>query len=476
MQLICTSGTLPKILLSKFGLEMPKKDKRLLVFFPQLVQALEYHTNVYFSRDKKFVFASASNPEPFTEDDLVNYDCNFKFSLNSAGIFHRCQTIAEAFLASNMLPQAIVAFKIRLSTQNIFMRGMSNPNKKVKHEVHLTTYKLGLCYYLDKKHDLACSLLASILEGVRKGSPFLARILSLLMCADFKCDRVPQALRHYEVARHIYMHALGARHPVIALLYTTLADLYFDAKAFSHAKLLVYKALDFTQRTQGMKHIVNCGYYYKLGTILLEEGSYVEAMGMFQDAMDGYSLYATNGAEFGHEIAVCYHGLAIAEAQLGNISDAITHCKRSLSISTADDKYITAHAVSSIILLAEEHEKKQDLQETINLYSDAWTIVQAYAKDFDLPKILVIIAARIFSTFINKQAMNFRMLFHTIGAECEAKGISPDTLNKCNAFIAQELVNTPPVDYISRVFKLLTDGADNGKFLDSGVYTKLDLM
>ena len=153
----------------------------------------------------------------------------------------------------------------------------------------------------------------------------------------------------------------------------------------------------------------------------------------------------------------------MSEAHLGNINKAITHCKKSLAISTADDKYITAHAVRSIILLAEEHERKQDLKETINLYSDAWTIVQAYAKDFDLPKILVIIAARVFSTFINNQPMNFRMLFHTIAAECESKGLAQHTLKQCYAFIAQELASMTPLAYIEGVFKLITEGTDNGE-------------
>lgn len=457
------SGSLPKILLSKFDLEMPKKDKKLLVFFPQLIQALEYHTNVYFSVERKYILASPTQPEPFTEDDLINYDCNHKFKMQTAGIFRRCDVIAEAFLASNMLPQAIVAFKIRLSTQNIFMRAMSKPSRKLKHQVHLTTYKLALCYYLDGKFDLCCSLLASLTDGVRKISAFRGRIMTLLMCADFKNEYVERALQHYEAAQYNYLHSLGPRHPLIAHLYNTLADLYFGVGSFSHSKLFVYKALDFSQRNLGMSHIVNAGHLFKLGTIFVEESCYVDAIDSFNDALDRYSHYATNGAVFGHEISECYHGLAIAEGRLGNVNKTISYLKKSLAISTAGDKYITSHAVSCIVLLAEANERKLELQETINLYSDAWTIVQSYAKDFELPKILVIIAGRIFSAYINSQHMNFRMLFHSVAAECQSQNLPEETIDNCSSYIAQELVKITPVEYISRVFQALTLDAENGK-------------
>ena len=417
---------------------------------------------MYFSVGRKYMLASPSHPEPFTEDDLVNYDYNSKFQLNIAGVFRRCDSIAEAFLASNMLPQAIVAFKIRLSTQSIFMRAMSKPSGKVKHQVHLTTYKLALCYFLDNKFDIACSLLASVTDKVRKICPFRGRIMTLFMCADFKNGHIERALQHYEAAQFNYLHSLGPRHPMIAHLYNTLADLYFGIKAYSHAKLFVYKALDFSQNTLGLKHIVNAGHYYKLGTIFLEESSFIEAIDVFHDALDRYSHYATNGAAFEHEISECYHGLAIAECHLGNVNKEIAYCKKSLAISTAGDKYITSHAVSCIILLAEAHERKLELRETINLYSDAWTIVQAYAKDFELPKILVIIAARIFSTYINSQPMHHRMMFHAVAADCESKNCMQKIVSNCSAFISQELVRFSPVYYITNVFKLLTTGDENG--------------
>eukprot|EP00602_Paraphysomonas_sp_CaronLab_P003718 CAMPEP_0185033556 /NCGR_PEP_ID=MMETSP1103-20130426/22598_1 /TAXON_ID=36769 /ORGANISM="Paraphysomonas bandaiensis, Strain Caron Lab Isolate" /LENGTH=1323 /DNA_ID=CAMNT_0027569865 /DNA_START=14 /DNA_END=3985 /DNA_ORIENTATION=- len=449
-------NVLPAVVYDKFQLEMPKVDDRnVLVHMPQLFQAMQYHTGCVFRTEKQYEFSSPSSRKPFAVEDVLDLCASYKFCTSFPGVLHSVNTLAESFLAAGMYADAINSLKLRLSMQQVCCRNIRRPSVKMKHEIVVTTYTLALCYYFARKYDSASALARTVLDDGPRDTPTAARMVTLLMCADFAAGKMADAMKHYEVARGIYIYALGPRHPVHCLLFSALADLYFTVKAFAHSKLMNLKAIDFCHRTTGENHALYASHAFKVGALLLREKSFIEAEDIFKSSLKIFKQLCDAGGDYDAEVASCLHGLSIVSSALEDNDAAINYAMKSLALTTSEGKYISPQAVNCLLLLAELHEKNNLYSEAVELYGDAWSIVFAYPGDYDLAPMLLTLSARIASAFLSSQPLHTRMLFDSVAADIH--DIKKREWDIACSLVSKSLLSETPVDYMKTLIAGLVE-------------------
>lgn len=461
LKILCISDILPAILFEKFELSFPSPFKKsMYVHLPQLFNAVSYHVGVVLRQSSVQSLGCESNPDPFSVDDIEDILHSSKYSMTYPGLFYTVDNLAEAFLACKMYSDATRAFKIRLSLHEICRSFQSKPSMKMRYESTLLAYNLALCYYLSGKYEAASAILRTELDGCHQSTPITARLVTLLMCVDFCAGRLSDSMKHYETAREIYVEWLGPRHPMVCLMFTTLSDLYFSSDLLKHAHVMTLKAVDFCDHFVGESHVLYGSCAYKLGVVLVKQGAYKEAEEMFQKSLLVYSSLSSRGAEFSNEQSMCLHGLAIIQNMLENVDGAIDFAVKSLALSTAEDKYVTTHAVNCILLLAELHEKQNLMAEAADLYADAWDIVCAYPKDYNFFKMLLVLASRIMSSHINSLPLHARMLLESVAADTD--DIKKREWDVTCAYVTTRLLESP-IGYIGDVVAELLEKSNPGE-------------
>jgi tetratricopeptide (TPR) repeat protein len=432
----------------------------MMLHLPQLFNALQSQTGCMFRTDKTYEFGSQAFPHPFEVSDLDGIFASSKFRVSCGGVFKQVDTLAEHFFAATMYTDAVNAFKLRLSMQNIVARSLSTPNPHLNHEILLTTYSLALCNYFLGKYEVAGSILRSGLEDCPRSQPIYGRLVTLLMCVDFKAGRLSDAMGHYEVAKAVLTLSLGARHPTLCMLAVTLADLYFYNGSYPQAKVMTLTALVFTQKILGEDHLLYASLSYKLGAIYLRQLLYVDAEESFDMSLRLYSGVAEAGPNLDLEISLCLHGLAMASSGLDRIDDATQLAIRSLAISVKDDNYISPLSADCLMLLAELHEKSNIPHEAVHLYGDVWNIVFTYPFDYDLPSMIIILAARMMSAYLNSQPLPIRMMYDSVAADMtEVKQREWDV---GNSYVTQKILKRTPAAYIADLTQLLIESTSPG--------------
>jgi tetratricopeptide (TPR) repeat protein len=466
---------LPAILFEKFELSLPSAfQKSMYVHLPQLLNAIVYHAGVVLRLSSVQSLGCESNPRPFCVEDVQEILSSSKYSITYPGLFYTVDTMAEAFLACNMYSDATKAYKIRLSLHEIFRSFQAKPSMKMRYESTLVAYNLALCYYLSRKYDAASAILRTELDGCNQSTPVTARLVTLLMCVDYCAGRLADSMKHYETARGIYIECLGPRHPMVCLMFTTLSDLYFGSDSLKHAHVMTLKAVDFCDHFVGESHVLYGSCAYKLGVVLVKLGAYKEAEEMLQKSFLVYSSLSSRGAEFSNEQSMCLHGLAIIQNALENVDGAVDFAVKSLALSTAEDKYVTTHAVNCILLLAELYEKKNLMAEAADLYADAWDVVCAYPKDYNFFKMLLVLASRIMSTHINSLPLHARMLLESVAADSDE--IKKQEWDATCSYVINLLLEKSPIGYIGDLVTELLEDSNPGTIVRSVVLVSYHLL
>lgn len=440
------------ILISKFNFDANKlKDFRQRVHLPQLYYAVQYHTGVSFEEN---IIYDHEIEKPFENIHLHNIAHNIKFPMCYPGIFYKYNSLCDALLATNRYEEAINVLKLRLSSLLIIGQTMDVVCNRLKYETNATVYTLALCHHLLTNHVTAGAILKGALEEFPRYSPITGRMMTLLMCTEFCAGKMNEAMKYYDTAKEILKYSLGSRHPSLALLDAALADMYFKhPNGLMHAKLMNLQALEFSNHVLGDMHVLSVTLTYRLGCILLKEPSLEEANAMFKVASNQFILLSEKGADFDCEIAMCLHGQAIVAAEFGNIEEAKTLCVKSLSRSAADDKHLSSDVTSCLMLLAVLTERSNEAQAAIELYTDVWNIVKASPQEHDGGAVFTSLTAKMFSSYLNMQPLQTKMLFDSIASE--VTNPTQRDLNLASTFVAKEVWKRMPMDYISSLVKSL---------------------
>eukprot|EP01038_Epipyxis_sp_PR26KG_P006061 gene6061-8345_t len=229
--------TLNDILFDKFGIKLCKADRSVLIYMPQLLHSIQYHTNTFlhdisYSLLQNQSFSTTINynnknnnnynnniTNPFTFDHFINVlNPNNKMKLSSlfkTGEMLTIISLGDHYLSQSFLKEAILLYNQQLSLLSLFLNDNFQNNQLIfatKYEptqetldnnnnnncslinhhylnqILLIQYKLILTLYLNNEYTIAKEMIININKKhaqMRCNMTFI-RILMILMCIEFK--------------------------------------------------------------------------------------------------------------------------------------------------------------------------------------------------------------------------------------------------------------------------------------------------
>lgn len=283
---LCASlGILADGALQRFGLKLPvfaadeekvsaavDNCRQSCVHLPYLFLSMQYHCGVRFSDSSKYQFGDTGCGNPINLSDFVHVVPVQKICIQYPGLIKRAVNTGEMLLHLGIFDEAKSAFRLQLSTLYVAYRNQDSvASCKVDHLITDITYKLLLCHFGEKQYDVVCKMGKEFLCGKSIYTCSAARIIFLLMCAEFRRESFPLALQYFDSLKAIYSFALGHLHPMHTFICSTLAELYYDYGSLGCAKVMLQNAHHLHSSTSSPFSLSSLPFSMKIAAISLTE-------------------------------------------------------------------------------------------------------------------------------------------------------------------------------------------------------------
>lgn len=425
------------MLFFKFRIEIPGFSQCSVAHLPSLFTAMQFHTRCIFVNKPTYRFGYGDGAsKPISNEDFIDYLHSEKnYNVTFHGDLHKANEFGECFMLAGCYTEAIRIFRMRLSGLSI-----SNPDGRCSQLAALTdslVYKILLCKYLDGQYEDAIAGLIKAIGSDTNYSVRVARMKSLLMAAYFKRGQIAAATQAYEEARLGYTFELGTEHPVHAIHYAALGDLYFSVKAYANAKVMLLLAQEHSSRVLGSHHILTAGYSFKLAVISTKQGEFDAACDLYSYALNTYDETWSRGAtSFQCNVEEALLGLSTSLVKAGKLSKAVEYLDRLFSITERPTTVPTtssdaiggtskrvAMSFSNIqghLLLADVNMEKGESTEALAIYEKVWKDLKVSSDssgDAKLGELLAQVTSKILLSLMNALPLQMRSLLYALQEE-----------------------------------------------------------
>jgi len=423
-------NVLPDILFQKFSIDveadLAKADKSTLCHLPQLAQALQYHLGATLADRLDYSFTSVEEA-PVREEDVVA--CllpAIKLPSTMPGPLGASLDRAEALMGAGLFRDAAALLRLRLQLYQLMLNDASLP----KHAAAVadTLYKIALCAWAESDFSAVVEVVTRALASRPRLSPLSARMLTLLMSAQFMSGNVADALNTFEDGSLVYMHTLGEQHPAMCLHMTALADCYHAIAKPKQAVLMLTLAHDVARRLLGGAHLLSASYAAKIAALVLAGGGdqLAETLGAkaaLSDSLRVFEMAVGRGADrLERHVNDFLYALSVSPGT--DLDEAATLAARvvefqdnHLHVANARS-FEPPHVVSAVLLLAEAKLKSRDVPGGIALLERAWEAVKTRPSDYPaIGTTFALISCKILNTLHAALALQTRSLLQTVASE-----------------------------------------------------------
>jgi tetratricopeptide (TPR) repeat protein len=405
------TDVLPEIIFSKFSLEILCFGQKSIQHLPMLFNALQYHTSVVFRQTSDYMFGFVTNP--LTHENLVDYLVSNKAC---SPIFYGALNVSddalESFIANEMFSDAVNIFRLRLSA--ILLMNLSCHTPKVTAARNELIYNIILCKYLDEDYEGAKKAITSALGSDTRVSIADARLYTLAMCIDFQLGNFTSAMNYYDIAKSIYLYAVGSENPVLSFLNCALGDLYFRNRNLSHAKVMYLLAYEHSTKFLGASHILVAEYALKLGAVLAMQDNYADALDFYLDA---YQTLSSHSDSFLPDIKDCLVGLSLCYFRRCNFIESEKYCTLFLDVVSTEKGELGMEEVRYLTLMADIKTRLNKIAETLSFLGQAWSIIALNDDKPQASAILMNIAKRSFKSLLSTLTMRQELLLNSFRDE-----------------------------------------------------------
>ena len=370
---------------------------------------------------------------PFHTQDIEEYFIpTAKVPLSLPGEVGQLSEQGEALLLNGLYREASSAFRLKLCVQQaLFSDSGASSSYKVKsapptHQFSLahTTYKLALSLYLSGQLAAAHRTMRQYLARCVRYHPITGRVLTLLMCAEFKLGNPDRAAQYFDAAQEVYTYTLGPNHPIIPLHIHCLGDLYHSTSAYQQARVMKLLAHVSAQKALGERHILTALIECRLAGSLIEQQDHFSAMPLLENCVEVFSAAVVEGGRFEYEAAVCLYNLATCATTMGDVDRAGQLALRCVDVaSKLDHKKVNFYpmVVSCYLLLGDLALLKSQGAAAVGLLEQCWALLQAIPASFSQRKwagdVMAVLSQRILSLLVASLPMAVRSLFDSVVAQ-----------------------------------------------------------
>lgn len=437
-------SVLADLVFQKFSLELPdcdKIDKFLVLHLPQLSAALQYHTGTIL-RDRTDYDYSPTEDAPVGPDDLLGgQECLLpavKMPSVVPGEVGARMAHAEALLGAEFYSEAATALRLRLHLQTLQSGDSSLPRHAAA--VCDTIYKIALAQHGAGDYAGAVETISKCLASRHRFSALSARLVTLLMCAQFRSGDVTAALASFEDGQARYLYALGDKHPAICLHLCALGDCYYAAGHARQALVMATLAHQAAKSLLGESHLLAASYGVKCGVLAMAlsprlapnpitagalggsaaatEQEYIRIT--LQESLRVLDSASLRGASLHDELVYCLHASAASESSPSELEASAGYASRCVALLQAAHAgpYQPPAALSCLLTLAEAKAKRFDIEGAVRVYESCWSAVRLRPTDYPhASSTLALLGCRLIDTLFHSLALPTRSLLTAVARE-----------------------------------------------------------
>lgn len=405
-----------------------------------------------------------SSNAPFDCMDIEAIVPSFKIMFSTPGVIQRIIDCGDLFFMLKMYSEAMNAYRIQLSllylnypsnsnADNLETSGCGDNNLldiaksvplnlnefvslKLQNKIDDVVYKILCCRYWLGDYDAVIALNAYTIDAVGRTlqnrkiskeesddqangdvlciySVNAAKMMTLLMCSEFKLGNVHKAMKYYEAVTHVYNICLGTWHPIHSIVASTLSELYVSSGAESQGLLMCLHGQRSILNTYSKSHIVYANHCCQVGNVLFNQHAYVEALKEYQEAFHIYEKYVqkykmlnvSNGSNNTDKpvydtseqkcvllmlaLVSCSHMIGKIQSKLDNtvyaldaISFAISITKQivgaDISFSIGMENNLRYFVIACLIMEGSLFGKENKLEQALGSFTNAWEFASDY--------------------------------------------------------------------------------------------------
>jgi hypothetical protein len=352
-----------------------------------------------------------------------------KVHLSVPGEVGQLCEMGEALLMNGLTREAASAFRLKqalqaamfpepdpLSTQKV-----KSPPPAQQFAMAHTVYKLALCQYLSGMLVAAHRTIRKYLARGVRYHPVTARILTLLMCVEFKLGKPHKAAQYFDAAQEVYTYTLGANHPILCLHMNCMADLYQEASAFQQARVMKLLAHVTAQKSLGERHVLTATLEYRLAAGYMELQEHLTAMPFLENCVEVFTAAVVEGGRFEYETSTCLYYLCMCMVAVGDVDRAGQLALKCVDVAQRVDWKKNNYypmVVSCYFLLCDLALAKNQGAAAVGLLEQCWSTLQRVPPSFAQRKwvgdAMGVLARRILSLLVASLPMTVRSLLDSV--------------------------------------------------------------
>lgn len=229
---------------------------------------------------------------------------------------------------------------------------------------HLFPSKSTQHDYWQTCHRLLPQALACVELGEQWQQPSAEYIALMIHIAGYlvMCSRLSEAECLSQRALHLGEHALGQEHPLLARIFTSLAEIAFSQGNYQHAEELQRRALQIWEHVRGPAHPRTATALSNLGVFCVSQGKYAEARSLYEHAIHIHDNMLT---QQGPEVVFPLTNLAQLCQDLGKYAEAERHYQRALHVleqTVEVEHYLLVEPLSGLATLCREQGKYEEAE------------------------------------------------------------------------------------------------------------------
>lgn len=355
-----------------------------------------------------------------------------KVQLSVPGELGQLSAQGEALLLHGLYREAANALKLRHALHTALfaepdpLSGQQVKSAPPSHQFATahTVYKLALAQFLSGQYYAAHRTLRRYIAHAVRYHPVTARMLTLLMCIDFKLGQVHTAVQYFDAAQEIYTYTLGPNHPIISMHIGCLSDLYQQSGALQQARVMRLLSHVSAQKALGDKHILTAMVEYRLAASYVEAQDVQVALPLLENCVDVFSATLVEGGRFEYEAALCLYQLCVCVSALGDVDRAGQLALKCVEVAQRVDwRKHNCYPIlaSSYFLLGDLALQKGQPGAAVGLLEQCWAALQRAPSSFPqrrwLGETMAVLARRVLALLMASLSMAVRSLFDSVVAE-----------------------------------------------------------
>ncbi len=434
---------------SKFGMDLEEKLPRrryVAVHMPLLLLCIQQHCGLDLV-ERIYDFTAE---KPITKDDIKSIDSKVKWLPNEQIEAFSLAVRSSQFMENKEYGKALQALNLKLSMHKATFGWM--PDQTPQAEI---LKDIAEAYSRVDEHRESIDAATNALKLVQGNSMLSAKLNLIMMRCYFKLGQHTPSGKCFNAARKSAEWSVGATHPFMVELLSSLADLFYENSDFESSTLYLDKALKAATKSLGSRHGLVARLQSKAGVLLANRGDVKNSTAMLQTALEHFEKFSGDD-DMVLSAGTMNYCLAEVTATTGKFNEALIYSRNALEARLQMRSAGNPEVLESFVQVAKLHENLNDVKEAVTNYEKALASLKRQRGEVGAATMVQRLSRKVLSLEVRSQPLSMRTMLQTAILQHPALEIGSRAHSDTTEYVLKLLYVTPPSVYLRSLLEFIS--------------------